>query len=724
MRIEELCETGIPVRGLRPLASFAVESPNNTRLGAQLWLERDTGPDRIEKLIGAARASGLGLLRIFMIWPWIEPEPDAWDFRLYDAVFATAARHGMRIKATLGPENSPWHAGTPGFVQAGHITLPAAPERREAAERYLTQCVERYRRHPALDQWILWNEPVNPVQRPGTPNLHRSQQLHERWVDLLRARYLDDLEALNLRWTTGYKAFEDIPFPEDIPHPAHRDGVFFSFEPWLADFELRADALRDELTWVHNTIRSVDPLTPTCLNPPDLFRNHAELGYDLTSLASSADVLGASVHAPWHLGFSPRAAHVGLLASAVRLLRETPGPHGVELTEVQMGNVYHGSPQPFGLTGAQVAASLLAPLLAGAASATGWCLNSRSTDFEAGDWALLDDDDRVGPRAAAVRRTAEVLSELDRVTGGWTAERATALVLVSERSQAVTLVHSWTSRSLPGRGPDEAAQGAGLIAGELLALGHVAAPAPVAALDRPGLPPRLLVASGLGAYSEQTATRLLAMVAQGSTLVLDGLTGQKDLTAAVHRPWPGHLAEPLGLRATGMVTAADGHPVEVFGAPAGRLPLVRTEYVFTDPAWRADHELTLPAEGGRPVAWSRSYGRGRVVLFGGPLGAALVHDPSCRAVARRVLTTAAGAGAVRPLSADTIVLPVRGERVDALGVFAPDAQARRGTAVRVLLEPGAYRDLWTGVELTVGDDGIATLDAVDGIAVLVATGRG
>ena len=693
----------------------------SAQVGAQLWLERDTPRDRIQLLVDRAASCGIGVLRIFLVWQWIEPQPDSWSFEMYDDVFAAAAARGVVIKATLCPDSPPWHVGTPGLVQSGHLDLPSTTEQRIRIRRYVHACVERYSDHPALAQWILWNEPTNPVVRPGGPNPRRSGELRERWADLLRDRYSGDLARLNNRWHTGYAGFDEIPFPEDIPHPAHRSGVFFSFDPWLAECQLRAEALRDELAWMNESIRERDPVTPTCFNLPDLYRNHAGLGYDLGEQATAAAVLGASVHAPWHLGFADRVEHLPLVAAAIGMLRGSARGRPVELTEVQSGDVYRGSPHPGSVSGPSLAATYLAALLSGATSVTGWALNGRQYDFESGDWSLLDFDDAIGVRAESLRAVGACIEQLHDAIGDWRPADPDALVLHSTDAQALQLVQSWTSTPLPGRGADEAMQGVGLLAAELLHLGVAARLVQrpyLADGDNAGAP--LIVASHVVAWSEQQAQLLLEAVAGGRTLMLDGTCGQFDLTAGLYRPWPGHLGPALGFRATRFAIAPQGHPVEVYGIPAGRLPLVRTHFEFADESWSPVRGATLPQDAGAPLFWQRPYRAGRVILCAGPLGPAHVHDPATRSLLRFVLDRLVPelSPKCRPKSGDTITLRVSGTRGTAVAALGPAVGERAGRPMGVVLPPGRYRDIWSGAEFDAGADG-AELAAPDGIAVIV-----
>jgi hypothetical protein len=692
-----------------------VPVPHSARIGAQLWLEQEDSPDRVEYLVEQAARSGFGLLRIFLMWPWIQPEPETWTYELFDAAFEAAARHGVRIKATLTANSGPWHVGNPGVQHSMSLTRSA--KLRPAMRTYIENCVNRYAGHEGLGQWVLWNEPRNPVLPPGEPGERRTDEHREPWTELLTQRYHGDLGALNRRWRTGYWSFAEVDFPEDVPDRSQQASVWMSFRPWLDEYHFRAATIRRELAWIAEIVRDLDPVTPLCINPDEIFSNHAAGGFDFTDLAGVTDVLGASFHAPWHLTFAPKSAHVPLLVAGTSLLAQTPGSHEAEVTEVQIGNTFYAGRVAMGVTPADIAAAYLAPLFGGAATVSGWCLNTRQRDFEAGDWGILDDADQRGPRTEAVAHVAGVLDQLDERLGVWSAVPPSALVLVSEESQALQLVHSWAVPSLPGRDQHDAVRGAGLLTAELLHLGVPSALAPISGLSTGA---GLIVASHLTGWEPAFARTLLDRVAEGATLVLDGTSGHKDLDAGLHRPWPGVLGTELGVRATGLRTRDGGHPVAVYGAPAGSFPLAVTDFEFTNPHWVADEFVRL-ADGAGPCVWRRSYGKGRVVLVSGALGPAVLHDRAARVLARQVLAEASAdlARPARPLGQDTITLGVHGEKAEAVGVFAPSRSERGGAVLRVALRPGAYDDLWTGEPVTVASTGEAVLGAEDGIAVLV-----
>jgi hypothetical protein len=692
--------------------------PGQPRLGAQLWLEQDADPQRVELLVARAAETGLDLLRIFLMWPWMEPEPDKWIFDPFDAAFEAAERHGLGIKATLTANSGPWHIGTPSVLHSTSLTLDST--QRPAMRRYIETCVRRYQGSVALNQWIIWNEPLNNVSPPNHINVARSDEQRLMWVQLLRERY-DDIQHLNRRWRTGYTSFDDVVFPEDLPHVAHRGNVWESYGPWLDDYRLRVRSLHEELAWVADVVRRSDAITPLCINPPDMLANHASGGYDLADLAGITEVLGASFHAPWQLTFAPRDAHVPLVVAGVSLLAHASPGKRVELTEFQIGNTYYAGRKPVGLDQSDVCASFLAPLFGGAESVTGWSLNTRLRDFEAGDWGLLDDSDEIGYRAEGVRRVRTVLTALDERLGSWMPAEPQAMVLTSESSQAVQLVTGFVMPTLPGRQADDAVHGSALLATELLRLGIPCAMAPASSLTAQlGTNPALLVVSHMTAWDDAFPEELLRRVRLGSTLIIDGTSGHKNTDAALHRPWPGALAGRLGFRALGLHTASEGYAVTSFGAPAGRFPLVIAEFEFADAAWSSIDHLRLPDHGAKPCVWTRSYGEGAIYLVAGPLGPAVVHDEGSRFMARQILSEASRIDIhVRPLSDKTVALAIHGDAANAVGIFAPPIQGRGGQPLRVKLPPGKYTDLWDGSAVQSRPQGETSLPAPDGIAVLV-----
>lgn len=110
-----------------------------------------------------------------------------------------------------------------------------APESRAIHERYLRLVISGIKDHPALHSICLSNEPI--YQRD---KCERGMRLWREWLE----RKHGTVEALNHRWRTSYRSFEDVPQPKldlDRPTPALYDWSRFNAErfsgwhKWMAD---------------------------------------------------------------------------------------------------------------------------------------------------------------------------------------------------------------------------------------------------------------------------------------------------------------------------------------------------------------------------------------------------------------------------------------------------------------------------------------------------------
>ncbi|MBA3529705.1 MAG: beta-galactosidase, partial [Propionibacteriaceae bacterium] len=571
-----------------------------------------------------------------------------------------------------------------------------------------------YRDHPALGQWILWNEPTGGHERTEESLAH--------WRRWLPEHYGGDIDRLNRRWLTGYRTFSEIPFPEEIPYEAHRGHVWNSYGPWLADWQARAAWLVEELAWVRDLVRDIDPDTETCVNPTAVLKNQAESGTDLDGIGRVVDVIGATYHPAWGFTFADRSQFPALMAAGVRLQASLPSVQRVEVTEVQSGNTLNSSHRPCDVGSGEIARFFLSGLAAGAKSVTGWCLNVRSHDFEAGDWGLLDDMDRPSERSRMLRRVHDRLAVALEHTGAWSQSEPRAWVAMDSRSHAIEWVEASGRAAVPGRLANDGAHGAALLAVGLMQAGISTTLTPMDNLPDRAPAAGFVALTHVVGWDSTVVDRLLSFVGSSGTLLLDATSGRKDLDSTLHRPWPGGLAERIGLRATGLRTRPEGYEISLHGLPAGRWLLARlTAELEADAGWEAWTEPRFSLDG-QPCVWERPYGRGRIVVARGMLGPSLVHAPECLPTVTHVLERVCPPipGSIHPVGGHpaTDVVPIDVERGELAAVFAPDSIDRDGKPIRLHMARGEYLDFWTSDVIQVAADGEVTLSATDGIALL------
>ena len=688
----------------------------HARLGSQIWLEPDDSDDRIDALCRQARDAGLGWLRIIFMWPWIEPEPGRWDWRIYDAVFAAAQRHGLRIKVTLTANSGPWHVGTPSALHSFDIIL--SDHQRDAAARYIEQCVARYAAHPALGQWILWNEPdgrrIGKVMGPPARAI---------WADCLRELYGDDIARLNRRWRTGFDAFEGVPFTHELLHEAAGEWTnWASYGPRLAEWRFKARYLNHDLRWVADRVRALDPATELCVNPTSIHENGAWGANDIPGMAAIVDVLGASYHPAWSFGFADRADFPALMNTGVRLQAARAGVRRVEVTEVQTGNTLKSSNRPCDAAPDEILRFHLASLAAGAESVTGWCLNARSRDFEAGDWALLDDLDGGSIRSRAMRDLSDRLDAIHRVTGPWARAPAAVFVVSDPRAHALEWIEDKVAYTpVPGRMCHDGAHGAAKLGVAIAARGL-----PVDIVGWDGLPEdgagKAAIVSHVVAIEARDAERLERFVASGGRLLIDATSGHKTGDAELWRPWPGGLADAFGVRVVGMESDPAGWAV-TFERFAAASFIAARSHLETAPGagWTPVPGFRFAADGDA-FAIARDHGAGRVTLCRGLIGPSLVHQPATAPLVDRLLAIVLG-----PMQAEVVpfapepglwTTPISIATGSLTLVLAPSLRARGGRDVGWTIPAGTFTDLWGGGELRATPDRPAMLPMPQGIALL------
>jgi beta-galactosidase len=212
---------------------------------------------------------GMNIFRHWFMWSAIEISPGKYDWSDYDRMMDLAAANGIKVviaeSVTCAPE---WafrkyaHArflASDGTVVNSTISESSAtggfpglcldnPDVRSAAETFLIALIERYRQHPALFGYDLWNENTSFGGSPARMYCY-CEASKRKLRDWLRARY-GTLEAVGKTWHRySYDSWDDVEPPRSFSgYPDSLD--------WL---QFRIDTAYDLFDWRVKLFRKLDP---------------------------------------------------------------------------------------------------------------------------------------------------------------------------------------------------------------------------------------------------------------------------------------------------------------------------------------------------------------------------------------------------------------------------------------------------------------------------------
>jgi beta-galactosidase len=225
----------------------------------------------------AARV-GMNTFRHWFLWSVIEIAPGKYNWDGYDQMMDLAAKNGIKViiaeMVTCAPE---WafrkypHAhflGSDGFVVNSMVSASSEtggypglcldnPDVHAIAEKFLVALVERYRNHPALLGYDLWNENTSFGGNPTRMYCYcdASKKAFRSW---LQNRY-GSLEKTAQTWHRySSETWEDIqppPSASGYPGAAPFAGYPESID-WL---EFRIDNAYSLFDWRVNLFRKLDP---------------------------------------------------------------------------------------------------------------------------------------------------------------------------------------------------------------------------------------------------------------------------------------------------------------------------------------------------------------------------------------------------------------------------------------------------------------------------------
>lgn len=581
-------------------AATAADAQERPLLGAQIWIEPGQQPAEVDRWFKTLAEGRMPVARLFLMWNYIEREPGVWDFRLYDEAFRAAEKYHVKIVATLTPNWGPEHRHYLYASQGGAISDTEA--RVAEALDYVARVVGRYRGSPALDAWMLMNE---PGQRPAPDPL--ALQRYRAW---LTEKY-GSVARLNAAWLTDFESFEQVSYDPRWSAGGFAFTAPAAFVDWYAFW-------RSHLAWylgrIAEEVRRADPAHHVHVNPHALVGNLASNSFDLPAWRAFLDSLGASVHPAWHFGLLRReqfALGVGYVCDLVRGAAE-PRPFWV--TELQGGGNIYSSVRPLSPTREDIAQWVWTGVGSGADRVIFWLLNARAEGSEAGEWSLLDFQGGRSERFEAASEIAGVLERQAEFFGRARPIESPVTVILS--LETMTLQERYRVEDFPAR--DRNAHVIEAL-GFYQALAELGLPARLKQMDdfdwRGASPrPRLAILPHVTSLTAAQARDVEAFVRNGNTVLITGLTGLYDAEA---RFWPaGHWPLESLLGALPKEVNTEGAATALV---LSRPPLTLPSHLWVGEIANESAEV-IGSRDGRVTAVRKRAGKGEAVWIPSTIG--------------------------------------------------------------------------------------------------------
>ncbi len=576
-------------------------------LGSEWFLLPEPSREELQAQAQAMIANGQKIARIFLYWnEFLQKYENLWSFDFFDTVFEVAAEAGLLLTVTLNPATIPRWLRNQG----------SQPERNSFANpdiwpqglEYVRRVVKRYHQSPALHSWILENEPT----LRDRPNVHMILGFRE----YLRQRY-GTIEAFNHSDIRSfYMSFDEIGLIREDGSAElntaldHGKGYVFQVE-W---FDYCSKLLEDRLADISRTIRSIDRIHPTTVNPTAMVWGHPGMGQNIFRLGGLVDFLGNSSHPAWSSQIANTQRHdfVAIKADATRSATRDPDGR-FWVTELQAGNTFFsGSERNCSTPTADELNHWLWEIIgAGASGIIYWLWRTRKRGWEGLEWGLTDLYGQASERSQQSAQVAALLAKYSDLFAAVRAPRPDAWLLYSYASLNLGYVEgSAASNSL--RSCDLHSQALFGAYTLLRDLGYSALFADEANNGQiAGLPTdALLVAPSAYALETHTIQALASFVRSGGTLVTDGLFALKDRYGRQQLEAQPLVEDLLGASLSDIITTQEEINMLMNG--------------LTVPGWFVQNrfrdinsaQIAGVFTDGQPAVLVNRYGRGRVIHIG------------------------------------------------------------------------------------------------------------
>jgi len=277
--------------------------------GAQYYRAPTPDPKHWENDLANMRALGFTDIKYWVQWRWSHREENAFYFDDTDKLMDLAAKYGLRVTINtifdvtpswflekypdcrqIRADGQPVEPYVSSCRQIGGMPGPCYNHAEGIVQRkrFMEAVVSRYKDHPAMFMWDVWNEPEQC-------HLYRAPEkdkqvcfcpaCRKKFIGWLTEKY-GSPEQLNRIWGRCYTGWNQI----ELPRTAEAFGDYLDWR------EFHLDTMTAEAEWRLETVRRLDPSHPVYLhvvpNTSRIF--NAVTGVDDFALARRCDVFAST----------------------------------------------------------------------------------------------------------------------------------------------------------------------------------------------------------------------------------------------------------------------------------------------------------------------------------------------------------------------------------------------------------------------------------------------
>lgn len=464
------------------LESALVAAPS---FGAQVFIEPGQTPEQIDGWFRILRDSGFEYARIRMFGSHMQRSDGKWDFSLYDAAFSSAEKYGIRLFATLFPT-------TDELNDVGGFKFPKTEKQLSDVGEYIDNVVGHFKDSPALDTWVLQNE-------PGTGSLKVNE------TELSRKKRQE--------WESSQKK-------------EGRRSAYLSAD--FSDQEFLVSYTEWYLRWISDRVLTTDSKHGRHINPHQILETIQE--YDFPKYGEFITSFGSSMHFSWHFDIFERKDYPLGVSMMTDIIANNAGGKPYWITEFQGGAVTASGKTVLCPTADEVTQCLWTGVGAGIEGLMFWTLNQRKAVREAGEWGLLDFQGRPSVRLAAASEVAGIIASNKELFDGIEPLKSNITILYNNESLWMQKINASFQKDEdnPGRSKTAVMQSMAAAYSAICSLGVVPQICSTEFYDWSNPKGKVIVLPNIICVPSVLRSNLLSFVRDGGKVIATGLTGYYD----------------------------------------------------------------------------------------------------------------------------------------------------------------------------------------------------